>query len=274
MKIQNGPWQAQAIQDLTTLFEGHATVRALLLKGSCANPTIQPDTWSDVDLTVIVADGTLAEFFPTLDWLAPLGTVYTFNQSSNDYTNTARVCLTDFRRFDCAFMQESALLAHPPHSEALQVLFSRSPLVDEALDRTILRPLPVPETTREQFEQMCNDFWFKGMLTTSKVMRGDLLIASHLALEMIQDTCVLAMMLRDQATGTSHHRAGGQGNTFITRLDAEPPHPFSATGILDSVQQSSLLFDELAAQWSPDYQPRRHPLLAWINTARPSSSSS
>lgn len=268
MMIQTGLWQAQAIQDLVALFEAHEAVRALLLKGSCANPAIQADTWSDVDVTVVVADGTLAEFFPTLRWLAPLGEVYTFSQSSNDYINTTRACLIDFRRFDCAFVEESAFQSHPLQSEALRPLFSRSSLVDAALARATLGPLPASGLTQEQFEQMSNDFWFKGMLTTSKVMRGDLLIATHLALELLQDVCVLAMVLRDRATGTSHHRAGGQGNTFIAKLDAAPPHPFTAAGILDSVQQSCVLFDDLARQWSQDYREQRHPLLAWISFAR------
>lgn len=64
--IQKGLWQERTIQDLITLFEANKAVQALLLKGSFANPSLQVDTWSDVDVTIIVADGALEAFFPTI----------------------------------------------------------------------------------------------------------------------------------------------------------------------------------------------------------------
>jgi hypothetical protein len=112
-----------------------------------------------------------------------------------------------------------------------------------------------------------NSFWFKGMLAVTKVVRNDLLIALHLALEMVQDCCVLGMLLRDRLEGTAHHRHGGVGNETVSQL-APTRQPYTASGILDSLEQSSLAFDRLAAQWSDDYQEQRHPLLAGINTAR------
>ena len=255
------------MHELLTLLEAHEAVRACLLKGSAAHPSMQIDTWSDIDVTIIVADGTLEAFFPTTGWLAPLGDLYTFSQSSNEHTGTTRVCFTDFRRIDCVFIQESDFQAQTLQSEALKPLFSRSSLVDEVLTRTIFLPPPASGVTPEQFEQMVKDFWFKGMLTTSKVMRNDLLIATHLALELMQDTCVLAMLLRDRALGTSHHREGGIGNDFITQLGATH-YPLTAPGILESVRHSSIVFDELAKQWSGNYREQRHPLLAWIDFAQ------
>jgi Streptomycin adenylyltransferase len=266
MIIQKGQWQAPAIHDLVTLLEPDEAVQALLLKGSLSNPQIQADSWSDVDVTIVVADGFLHTFFPTIAWLAPLGELYTFSQSSDERTRTTRACFADFRRLDCVFVQECDFSIQAIHSEAVQPLFSRSPLVDGILAKATLTVPPVATVTSEQFEQMVNAFWFKGMLTTSKVMRNDLLIATHLALELVQDTCVLAMMLRDREKGTSHHREGGMGNALIAQLDAER-HPYTPIGLLESVKQSSILFDTLAAQWSADYQARRHPLLAWISYA-------
>lgn len=265
--IQKGLWQERTIQEMITLLEANEAVRALLLKGSSANLSLQVDTWSDVDITIVVADGALEAFFPTTVWLAPLGNVYTFSQSSNEQTKTTRVCFTDFRRIDCVFLQESDFQTHALQSEAIKPLFSRSPLVNEVLAKVILQPPPASVMTAEQFDHLVNDFWFKGMLTTSKVMRNDLLIATHLALELIQDTCVLEMVLRDRALGTSHHRKGGWGNDFIARLSTTQ-HPFTAIGILESVKQSSTVFDDLAKQWSSDYREQRHPLLAWIRFAQ------
>ncbi len=265
--IQKGLWQEKTIQEMITLLEANEAVRALLLKGSSANSSIQVDTWSDVDVTIVVADGTSEAFFPTTAWLAPLGELYTFSQSSNELTKTTRACFTDFRRIDCVFIQESDFQTQLLQSEAIKPLFSRSSLVNEVLAKVILQPLPASVVTAEQFDHLVNDFWFKGMLATSKVMRNDLLIAAHLALELIQDTCVLKMVLRDRALGTSHHREGGWGNDFIAYLDTTQ-HPFTAMGILESVKQSSIAFDELAEQWSRDYCEQRHPLLAWIHFAQ------
>ncbi len=262
--IQTGLWQDATLRDLIALLRSDERVRALVLKGSLADPHIQPDTWSDIDLTIVVADGVLAAFFPNTDWLAPLGEVYTFDQSSHGPSHTTRVCFTDFRRIDCYFIQESDFPRQTIQSTAIRSLFSRSSPVDETLAQATFKLPPAPEVSPQQFEHMVNQFWFKGMLTTSKVMRNDLLIATHLALELVQDTCVLAMLLRDRATGTSHHREGGMGNDFIAQLESTR-QPYTPTGILDCVQQCSILFDTLAAQWSNDYRERRQPLLDWIS---------
>lgn len=267
MAIQKSLWQESAIQDLMALLIAHEAVRALLLKGSSANPSIQTDTWSDVDVTIVVADGMRDRFFPTTNWLRPLGELYTFSQSVGEYTGTTRACFTDFRRIDCVFVQEADFPTYAHQSEAIKPLFSRSLLVDEALAHAIVQSPPPVVVTPEQFEAYVRDFWFKGMLATSKVMRNDLLIATHLALELMQDTCVLAMQLRDRAMGTSHHREGGMGNDFIAQLNTMR-HPFTALGILASIEQSCELFDDLAIQWSSDYHKQRQPLLDWIRFAR------
>ncbi|QBD76778.1 hypothetical protein EPA93_12495 [Ktedonosporobacter rubrisoli] len=265
--IQKGLWQERTIREIRALLEANDAVRALLLKGSCANLSLQVDTWSDVDIIIVVADGALETFFPTTAWLAPLGDVYTFSQSSNELTKTTRVCFTDFRRIDCVFLEESDVQTQVIQSEAIQLLFSRSQLVNKALVKDIVQLPPASVMTAEQFDHLVNDFWFKGMLTTCKVMRNDLLIATHLALALIQDTCVLEMVLRDRALGTSHHREGGWGNDFIAHLGTTH-FPFTARGILESVKQSSTVFDDLAKQWSSDYHEQRHPLLAWIRFAQ------
>lgn len=263
--IKTGLWQAEAIQHLTTLCKSYEAIRALLLKGSIADDTIQTDTWSDIDVTVVVADDALNTFFPMLDWLAPPGSVYTFSQSSNSHASTTRVCFTDFRRMDCVFVRESDFPEYQINSNSIKILFSYSRIVDETITQAILMNPPVPVVTAEQFERMANDFWFKGMLATSKVMRNDLLIATHLTFELMQDVCVLEMMLRDRKLGTSHHREGGIENDFVARL---PILSYTATGILESIIQSCTLFDELAMQWSKGYHENRHPLLAWIQLAQ------
>jgi hypothetical protein len=265
--IRKGQWQKAALRDLVALLKPQEAVRALILKGSCANPTIQPDTWSDIDITLVVSNEMLSTFFPTLAWLEPLGNLYTFDQSTHAHGGTTRVCFSDFRRIDCTFVEEAHFLEQPIHSTATKLLFSRSPVVDENLAHITVGPPAAPQISPTDFERMSNQFWFKGMLITNKVMRNDLLIATHLALELIQDLCILAMMLRDRTYGTSHHREGSMGNDFITQLNLTR-HPYTAMGILETVKDCSIQFDTLALQWAPDYQERRYPLLAWITHAQ------
>jgi hypothetical protein len=111
-----------------------------------------------------------------------------------------------------------------------------------------------------------NGFWFKGIVAVQKVVRDDLLVALHLSLGMIQDCCVLAMMLRDRETGTTRHR-GGTGNDMVAELEATR-QPHTAAGILASIEQTAIHFDRLAARWSIEYRVSRYPLIAWIEVAR------
>ena len=114
---------------------------------------------------------------------------------------------------------------------------------------------------------MSNDFWFKGTLAVYKVVRNDLLIALHLALDLIRDCLVLRMMLRDRAEGTRHHRVGGTGNEMVAQL-SKHSQDYSPGGILTMIEETSRTYDELAAEWSPTYQAKRAPLITWIQQAR------
>jgi hypothetical protein len=99
------------------------------------------------------------------------------------------------------------------------------------------------------------------------VVRHDLLIALHLTQDLIRDCCVLEMMLRDRETGTNIHRHGGIGNPFVAELEVTQK-PFTAIGILDSIAASNEVFENLACEWSTDYQEKRHLLQAWIEKAK------
>jgi hypothetical protein len=263
-------WQETTIEDLRRVLEPDEGVRALVLFGTAVQPSEQ-DAWSDVDLLLVVDERARERFYPATDWLAPLGELYTWEQSSNPFTSVTRACFTDFRRIDFVITTESALeqvSAWPgvPFWRGARSLFSRSPQVDRVLARTFAAPVP-PLIAPEEFQAMVNGFWFKGMLAVTKVVRNDQLIALHLALEMAQDCCVLGMLLRDRLEGTAHHRHGGVGNETVAHL-APTCQPYTASGILDSLEQSSIAFDRLAARWSDAYEEHRQPLLEWIGAAR------
>ncbi len=268
--IKTGLWHDAAIDELTALLRPDESVRALILTGSCVQPRVK-DTWSDIDVVVVVDNAARNRFYPSTDWLASLGDLFAVDQSSHSNWLTTRVCFTDMRRVDFSFIKESALQQtaewnYNPFSAGSRVLFSRSPIVKAALEHTPEPPKP-PVFTIDQFQTMANHFWFKGMLSVNKVMRNDLLIGLHLALDMVRDCLVLGMLLRDRAEGTNHHRLGGAFNHVTDQLNVLQ-HRYTPTGILGIVEQNSIVFDELAAQWSGSYQEHRQPLIEWIAYAR------
>lgn len=271
MMLENDLWQDAAIGDLVALLRPDEDVRAAALSGSCAQPQAEKDVWSDVDVLVVVREHALGRFFPDITWLQPLGEVYAYEQNSNELTCTTRICFKDFRRLDMVLTTEPALgridtWGMVSFWKGTRTLFSRSPLVNGLLARKFAEPSP-PLISPEQFQAMANHFWFKAALAVTKVARDDLLLALHLALDLVRDCCVLGMLLRDRAEGTSHHRHGGMGNEFVARL-RPTGRPFDAAGLLDMVEQSGISFDKLAAQWSTGYRENRQPLLAAINRAR------
>lgn len=267
--IKTGLWHDAAINELIALLRSDEFVRALILTGSCVQPQGK-DTWSDIDVVVVVDNAALDRFYPSTDWLASPSELFAIDQSSHPNWLTTRVCFTDMRRIDFSFIKESTLQQvaewdYNPFWAGPRILFSRSP-IKAALEHTPERPKP-PVFTTDQFQTMANHFWFKGMLSVNKVMRNDLLIGLHLALDMVRDCLVLGMLLRDRAEGTNHHRFGGMFNHVVDQLNVFQ-HRYTPTGILGIVEQSSIAFDELAAQWSDSYQEHRQPLIDWIAYAR------
>jgi hypothetical protein len=267
-------WQQKAIKRVKAVLEADEDVKGLVLIGSYTRDDIKTDIWSDVDIVVVVADQAVSKFYPATDWISPIGEPYCFNQSSTDDYSVTRAYQIDGSRLDFMIVSESSLKAigeweDNPLRYINTCLFSRSPVLDEALGMSfppaVLKPVPP-----EQFDRTANDFRFKGMLAVSKIGREELLVALHLSLDMIRDCLVLAMMLRDREAGSNHHRDGSQGNHFIAKLQSTQ-QPYSAQGILNSIEQSALAFDRLAVQFRDGYEPRSEPLLEWVRQARKQS---
>jgi predicted nucleotidyltransferase len=266
-------WQDIVIRDLVALLQLNEEVLSVVVSGSCALSSIEKDAWSDVDLLVVVSEHAISRYFPALVWLQALGEIYAFEQNANQFTYTTRVCFTDFRRLDIVLTTEFALEQIDSWDSVsfwngTLTLFSRSTRVNTILARNFepLNPSPI---SAEQFQAMANRFWFKATIAATKVVRDDLLIALHLALDLGRDCCLLAMLLRDRDAGTNYHRHGGAGNDFVEQLQTAKSS-YDALGILDGIEQSSIAFDSLAAQWSSDYKEYCQPLIAAISRARQS----
>lgn len=264
-------WHDAALGRLTTILQTDETVRGLVLTGSLGQADAQPDEWSDLDFTLVTRDDAYARFYPSMDWLTPVGEVYAFARHSDTHYGVLRAFFVDGRRMDFVIARESALAeidnwSHNSIAFGARCLFSRSEALNAVLARTFARPIPSPPS-QECFQQLANEFWFKGMLAAGKIARGDLLVALHLSLDMIRDCAVLAMMLRDRETGTDHHRNGSAGDHFVAELEATR-QAFTADGILRSVERSAGVFDDLTARWAESCAERRGPLLDWVGRVR------
>ena len=264
-------WQSDAIDALTAHLRDDEDVKALVLIGSCAYPDVEPDTWSDVDLVLVADDRAVARFYPSSDWLAPLGRIYASAPTASGHFSTIRTYFTDGRRLDVIVLPESALPAvedwdFNPFCYGARPLFSRSPALDSVLEHTSA-PAAFDSQPAERLAEMSQHFWFKAMLAAHKVARNDLLVALHLSLDLIRDCCVLGMMLRDRQAGTDHHRDGRAAHPFVAEL-AVTDHPYTAPGLLNSIAQSGITFDRLASRLSEGYQPKRGPLLRWAERVR------
>ncbi len=264
-------WQEDALEEISSYFKSKIEVLALLLLGSLSTQDTQPDYWSDIDILLVIADDKLEKFFPTVDWLGHFGTLYTYEQSQGKFKDTTRACFDDFRRIDIAFTTEKKLLNSKEETSNIlhpntTILFSRSDVVNKAIQQNIEKEIFLPASD-ESFHEMARAFRFKSMLATYKVVRNDLLIALHLSLDLVRDCSVLGMILRDRTEGSNIHKDGGIGNLTVQELQVTQK-TFTAMGILDSIEESNIIFEKLAKEWSSKYKENRQPLLDWIKKAR------
>ena len=264
-------WQEGLVDEVRSRLEPNEDILGLLLFGSCSKLEPVRSEWSDIDLLVVVKDDRMDRFFPAMDWIKEFGNLYTYTQSSDEFKCTTRVCFENFNRIDFVITTEEKLARvndwpSVPFFSGTRILLSRSAVVDE-IARQRLYSHKFEPATEDQFLALVRDFRFKSMQAVFKVVRNDLLIALHLTLDLIRDCCVLEMMLRDRETGTNIHKHGGIGNLFVAELELTEK-PFTAIGILDSITASNKLFENLASEWSNDYQHKRQLLQDWIEKAK------
>lgn len=268
MNANSSLWRL--VQQLTALLAADESVTGLMLCGSLAKPNEQVDEWSDVDLNIIVTDDAYERLSSLGDWPAKLGKVYACEVSPREYYTLLRLYYEAAAHLDAMVIPEAALANFDhwplnPFRDGFSCLFSRTAKLDGIL-RQQFAPTILPEFSPESFSQMCNQFRFKAMLAVNKAARNDLLVALHLALDLVRDCLVLGMILRDRALGTNHHREGSAGQSYLDELKTIQQQ-FTKTGILRLIEESSEVFDSLAAQWDNSYRADREPLLALIKRA-------
>lgn len=264
-------WQETTLDELNSYFMAQEDVLALAVFGSLSSSDGDYDTWSDIDLLLVVKPEALGRYFPTTDWLDTFGRLYTFEQAGNEYRKITRAVYDDMRRLDFVITTETNLAEvkiwpRNPLQVGARMLFSRSALVDEMAPHFHQEP-KAPKFPAARFEDLVRQFRFKTMLAIYKVAREDLLIALHLALDLQRDCAFLAMVLRDRAVGMDFHKTGGIGNCYVRDLK-QVQRPYTAPGILEMIEETSHLFISLAREWDSTYADTHQTLLAWIEKAR------
>jgi predicted nucleotidyltransferase len=258
---------------MRSLLAPDKSVRALVLFGSWASPDLR-DEFSDVDLLLVTADGQLQRFFPSAEWLAPIGAIFAIERSLRERHGVLRMCFEDMRRMDIIVVEESTVAmigqwdGHPLRTPRTTV-FSRSPAVDRAV-ATIYEGVPPRPFTEAQFAEMIEAFWFVAQLAVHKAVRRDLLVATHLSLELTRRCLEMAMHLRDRAAGTHVHRHGAESDIAV--LERLKSANLSAESIIDAVERCGSLFDDLAHAWDPHTRPKMPLLQPLIAEARSQSS--
>lgn len=230
-------WQRELLDRVTRRAESTTAIVSLRPFGSVVDDTL--DQWSDLDLELTVLPDRLGEVFPDTSWLSDIGPIYTSSSSHDEDSATLRVVFEDLRRLDLRFVPADRRARFPPS------LPHMSP--------------------RSAVEQMISEFVFEAMLATFKVARDDLLIGGHLVLGLERKVLELAMILRDQALGTSVHRHGGRFNEVALGLNNGG---FGALSLLSRIESATNAFDSSARQLEPSFTQNWEPLLTFVALVR------
>ena len=252
-------WQHSLLDDLSAGLRTLEGVKALVLTGSLADDALTSDEWSDIDLTAIVADDAIDDLCSQLSWLQRHGEVLGLERHHKPEAMTLRVCFAPCKRVDISLVPESVLGRATARRDAAPcrahvLLWSKTPEADQFLPR--LFPKPAFDGISERsVVGISKTFWFKASIAMAKTVRNDLLVALHLALDLVRDCLVLQMIRRDRELGTDVHRVGGFGNDIVSRL-YQTVGGASPLEILRIVRRSTLVADELLSDLLPSYTPR------------------
>jgi len=198
------------------------------------------DAWSDVDIAVAVHPTALRRV-TSERWLLQFAELWTVGGGRDRRGTVRRVVYADGRRLDMLVVTDASQL--PP---GVTLLGPRPALAE--------LPAPAAPAGRDEHPGV-SAVRFDAALAVVKYARGDLLIGTHLALQLVQACLVQAMLLRDLDVGTTAHRHGGDRDTEVARLDQLRRHPWTATGGLALVEDTTAIYDRLTGELDPAYTP-------------------
>jgi predicted nucleotidyltransferase len=255
--------QAEMLKAVVALADQHG-VEEVRLFGSVSRG--MEDQWSDLDVALTAAPTVLTTLFPSMDWLAPLGEVFAADQSTGERWCMTRLVFVSLRRIDLALIPNTLPLRERP---GCRVWPRRRPAVHAGTAQAAL-PQPI---LHHGIPAVAGQFRFEAVQAVVKLVRGDLLIAAHLALGLQRHCLVGAMLLRDLLEGHGHHRDGGLADrpwkTVLPVLQT-CQHPYTPAGILRGIAATTDTFDSMLALWPATHRPDPcgEPLRQLINKAR------
>ncbi|MFD2078897.1 Streptomycin adenylyltransferase [Actinopolymorpha cephalotaxi] len=262
-------WHSDALNHIAVAAAADRAVTQAWVYGSGASGDL--DEWSDLDVGLVVS-GEDPRKIAAPDWLASLGPIWTFQCADRDGGALVRTVFRDGRRIDLSAVGDPEVL--PADRRRIDLIVSDADRVGQPSHPSHpshpSQPSH-PDSGPDEVElpDLVHQFRFTAALAVVKDARDDLLIGGHLALELPRLCLVLAMLLRDRAEGTAHHRFGGARNDVWDHvLDLMPEQDSGRDSVLDLVDASAGLFDDLAARVWPDYVPDWSGLTVLLDQAR------
>jgi hypothetical protein len=231
-------WQDALLEEIRRVTADDSRVVAVQAYGSVAAG--QADEWSDLDVAVRVIGGAAADIASSR-WLSQFGPVWATDASASSRRTVMRVVYADGRRLDLSVAGDDQVRVVPP----------------PALDRLAAR------TTRVRF---------MAALAVVRAARGDLLVATHLALGLSRDCLELALLLRDRTAANGFHDdhdgEEAAGSAIAVRVAGLLATAASPLTLFDTLEGAAALYDDLAAEVDPAYVPDWCGLSALLARAR------
>lgn len=203
--------------------------------GSAAEPRLL-DRWSDVDVGLVLnADVDLNPL------ITAAGDVWVNESSTDDTGATHRLMFTDGQRLDLVVSDHAHLADRAGRQLELPDRGTRPGHGQGSLT------LPLLNADVRQAR-------FLAALATVKIGRGDLLIGTHLALELARLCLVQAMILRDRDEGRTSHRFGTARDRVTEQILQVTRRPAGPDWVQVIVELTGI-FDQLYGEREPDYRP-------------------
>lgn len=262
-------WQKDILEKITDSFRNNEKVVTFAVFGSISGEEF--DYWSDIDGLLVVEDEHYEDFANSLSWVEKFGNIFAYQKNQTETQVTLRLVFDDFKRLDFVVIKESDInnVVKPekgPFWENINIIFSRSDEISKLLQKAKKVVLP-PQFSGQQFQDLVNNFWFVFSLCLYKVARNDLLIATHLVLDLYKDCLLMGMIIRDRETDTNIHKTGGMGNEIAKNMEIKL-QTVTQENILDILSQCGKEFDKLCLKWDQDYKSQQKDFQKFIRKAK------
>lgn len=169
-----------------------------------------------------------------------LGNLFITQQIDSNKSKVSKVIFEDFRKIDFIFVTKTQIIDCEPFWISQKIIFSNSKEIERKLKNNTNI---FGEVNPQDINKLSNEFWFISYTKITKLMRNDLLIAPHLALELYKNCLLLGMWLRDRDTSTTIHKIGNTRNDLFRKMDIKL-ESLSKEGLLSMIEECGVEFDK------------------------------